>query len=146
LPVTSFSPLLVFSASITENNVVMSKPTKTLFLSLLFLLGTIQMLSAQTLLKGRVLDEQQKPLPYANVLLLKAQDSSLVKGAVTDDAGLFALEAIAEGQYLISGSMIGYAPHFSPSIQIKAGQPDYQFGDILMQPASVKLGEVTIKG
>ena len=102
----------------------MSKPTKTLFLSLLFLLGTIQILSAQTLLKGRVLDDQQKPLPYANVLLLKAQDSSLVKGAVTDDAGLFAFEAIAEGQYLISGSMIGYAPHFSQSIQIKAGQPE----------------------
>jgi hypothetical protein len=124
----------------------MSKPTKTLFLSLLFLLGTIQMLSAQTLLKGRVLDEQQKPLPYANVLLMKAQDSSLVKGAVSDDAGLFAFEAIAEGQYLISGSMIGYARHFSQSIQIKAGQPDFQFGDILMQSASVKLGEVTIKG
>ncbi|WP_373551203.1 outer membrane beta-barrel protein [Haliscomenobacter sp.] len=123
----------------------MSKPTKILSLSLFLLLSICQYMSAQTLLKGRVLDEQQKPLPYANVLLLKAQDSSLVKGAVTDDAGLFTIEAVAEGQYLISGSMIGYTPHFSQSIQIKAGQPDYQFEDIRMQTASVKLGEVTIK-
>lgn len=124
----------------------MSKPINTLYLSLFLCLGLLPVLSAQTLLKGRILDENQKPLPYANVLLLKAQDSTLVKGAVSDDAGLFAIESVAAGQYILSGSMLGYSTFFSKAIQINANQADYNFGDLPMQSASVKLGEVTIKG
>lgn len=123
----------------------MSTPIKTLYLSLFLCLGLLPGLNAQTFLKGRILDENQKPLPYANVLLLKAQDSTLVKGAVSDDAGVFAIEAVAEGQYILSGSMLGYASFFSKALQIQANQADYSFGDIQLQAASVKLGEVTIK-
>ena len=124
----------------------MKKPTYTFSLLLFFCIGISSTLSAQTLLKGRVLDEQQKPLSYANVLLLQAKDSSLVKGAVTDDAGLFAIEAVPEGTYLISGSMLGYAAYFSKSMQLTTQQPEMNLGDLHLQSAAVKLGEVTVKG
>jgi outer membrane receptor protein involved in Fe transport len=65
----------------------------------------------QTIIKGQLLDAQSEPLSYANVLLLEATDSTLIKGTVTDDAGLYTLKNIDKGNYLLSFEMIGYEKH-----------------------------------
>jgi hypothetical protein len=124
----------------------MSKPTKVLIFTLFAFLSLLTQTNAQTLLKGRLLDEHQKPLAYANVLLLHAKDSSLVKGAVSDEAGQFSIEAVAAGQYLLSSRMLGYNTQFSNPVQLSAAQATYDFGDIALSTAAVKLGEVTVKG
>lgn len=59
-------------------------------------------------IKGKVLEINGKPLPFVNVLLLSAKDSSLVKGAVSDTLGSYAIDNIRNGTYLISASMIGF--------------------------------------
>ena len=46
---------------------------------------------AQQTIRGWITDEQRSPIEYANVIALSVRDSSLVTGAVTDNAGKFLL-------------------------------------------------------
>lgn len=55
----------------------------------LLLLFFLPVLSAQSQISGTVLDAKNTAVVYANVLLLRAADTSLVRGAVTDDNGAF---------------------------------------------------------
>ena len=69
-------------------------------------------LSAQTV-NGKLVDEQNQPLPYANVVLLSLPDSSFVTGTISDADGTFTLEATAPDQ-LIRISSIGYSTVYKP--------------------------------
>jgi len=43
---------------------------------------------------GTLLDEKSKPMGYATVSLLKVQDSSLVKGTLSSDPGIYTFERL----------------------------------------------------
>jgi len=45
--------------------------------------------SATPTVVGKVVNGQQQPLPFVNVMVLNPIDSSFVQGAVTDDNGQF---------------------------------------------------------
>lgn len=84
-------------------------------LNLLALLACIVHCSyGQNSIGGQVQDELGQPLSFANVLLLKANDSSLVKGTITTENGLFSFESIIPAQYIVSATMIGFKPRFRP--------------------------------
>ena len=51
--------------------------------------------SAQTV-KGKLVDESNHPLPYANVVLLSLPDSAFVSGTISGEDGLFKLEATSD--------------------------------------------------
>lgn len=61
---------------------------------------------AQESLHGKVIDSNQQAIPFANVVLLNALDSSFVTGAVTDEKGEFRIENTTQG--LLRVSCIGY--------------------------------------
>ena len=61
-------------------------------------------LSAQTI-KGKVTDENNEPLAYANVMLQTA-DSTYLEGTMTDTLGLFVLNSSPEAE-AIQISFIG---------------------------------------
>ena len=62
--------------------------------------------SAQTgTIAGRVVGTDGAPLPGANVVL----DGTL-RGAATDAAGRFAIDAVPAGEHAVVASMLGYAP------------------------------------
>lgn len=65
-------------------------------------------------IKGKVVDEQKKPAPYATVSLLTSSDSTIVKRALTTADGDFIFEEILSGIYLVSVEWIGYKKSFSP--------------------------------
>mgnify|MGYP001783981309 FL=1 len=52
-------------------------------------------LSAQTI-SGKLIDEKEKPLPFANVVLLSLPDSAFVSGTISGENGSFTLEATSE--------------------------------------------------
>jgi len=87
-------------------------------ITLLLLLPAIStVLFAQSALNGgevsgSVTDEKKQALPFGTVLLLKAQDSTLVKSTVTTAEGRFNFDQLASGRYLISVSSIGYQKYF----------------------------------
>lgn len=58
-------------------------------------------------IKGKVVDRQNKIIPYANILLLRASDSTFVKGTSADENGLFLLTEVAPNVYLLQASYVG---------------------------------------
>lgn len=77
--------------------------------------------SGETTITGRVEDDKKEPVPFATVTLLKAADSSLVKGAVTDGEGRYSFSA-QPGKYLVSASSLGMGRAYCPSFQVTAGE------------------------
>lgn len=63
---------------------------------------------SQHTLSGSITDEESNPIAYANLLLLKAKDSVFVNGTSTDEFGLFKIEEIKKGDYILKISYVGY--------------------------------------
>ncbi len=68
----------------------------------------VQYSVAQGEIKGSVQDETAAALVYANILLLKASDSTFVKGTITEEKGQFQFENIPTGTYICTVSIVGY--------------------------------------
>ncbi|MCJ7758870.1 MAG: carboxypeptidase-like regulatory domain-containing protein, partial [Gillisia sp.] len=64
---------------------------------------------SQNSIKGSLIDQNQNPVAYANIILLQASDSITVyKGAVSDEAGVYSFENIANNPYILHVSFVGY--------------------------------------
>ncbi len=100
-------------------------------------------LCAQTTAKisGTVVGDAPKFLPFANVSLLKAKDSALVRSALTDSLGRFEFDRLKKGNYLIAASFVGFKPYFSASTAVDSQNIVLPF--VQMTPLS-NLKEVTI--
>jgi len=61
---------------------------------------------AQHSIKGRVIDEDGKPLTYATIVLLNPVDSTMQYYDVADDEGYYKIDNIKSGTYLIQYSFV----------------------------------------
>ena len=91
--------------------------------------------------KGRVVGSDGGPLPFANVLLLSHRDSSLVKGAVSDSLGVYLIDNIRVGSYLLSATSIGYKQTYVSPLLINS---NLEIKDITLEDDSKQLDEVII--
>ncbi|AKD03019.1 hypothetical protein PKOR_07650 [Pontibacter korlensis] len=85
-----------------------------------------------------------KPIGFANVVLLSAPDSSLVTGATTDIEGVFILERIPAGRYVLRASMVGYPTKYVSGISVTPEKPQVALGNITMSASATQLGEVEV--
>ena len=76
---------------------------------------------------------------YATVALLHP-DSSIVTGVITNEDGLFVIENVAAGNYLLQVSFVGYDKEFR-TVNIPS-QSD--LGEILLSESANKLNEVVV--
>jgi hypothetical protein len=95
-------------------------------------------------LSGKV-EGEGKPLPFANVLLLSAKDSSLVKGMVTNEVGLYTLENIPQGRYLVMASLVGYKKTYSVPFTIISNHDKVNQQALVLLPETYELKEVAVK-
>ena len=108
------------------------------FFNLLCLISSISY--AQNLsITGKVVDSEQNPISFANVVLYN-MGNTFVKGTSTNDDGTFKLDQINEGSYLIKISFIGFKP-FSKTITL---EKDLQIETIILVEDSEVLEQVTI--
>ena len=89
-------------------------------------------------LKGRMIDEQQQPLAYANISLLNPADSSLIGGGVSNEAGDFVIPTDAY-RVIVKCSFIGYETIWHTC---EVGD----IGSIQMKSDSYTLKGITVKG
>lgn len=87
-------------------------------LTFAFLMFIFSETRSQAIVKGLLLDEAGGPVAFGAVSLLSAKDSSLVKGALTDERGAYHIEGVQAGQFLVLASYIGYENVFSPVFEI----------------------------
>lgn len=112
-----------------------------------FLTGCLSVssfINAQVAVKGRIADESDKGLAYATVRLL-CQDSTFVQGVVTDSIGLYKLENVQKGSYLLSFSSIGYEAKIYP-FTVGGEDTEKALPVVYLKENSVLLGEVEVKG
>lgn len=90
---------------------------------------------------GKVIDDQQRAVPYANVLLLKAADSTFVKGAVSEENGEILFAEISSGTYLIKASFVGFKDGYSSPFELK---DQIRIPDLILQENSEALDAVMV--
>ena len=108
---------------------------KSKIITLLMLLVACISTQAQTI-SGKLVNEENQPLAYANVILLSLPDSTFVSGAITDEKGDFRLMKDERGK-LIRISSVGYLTLYK---EVKEN-----LGTIQMKPDAQLLGEVVVK-
>ncbi|RYZ95867.1 MAG: carboxypeptidase regulatory-like domain-containing protein, partial [Sphingobacteriaceae bacterium] len=92
---------------------------------------------------GPVTDETGKPMEYATISLLKAADSAIIKGAITNVAGKYIFERVQAGSYIIAATNMGYKKTYSAAVTLSAGGT-VSVPALTMQPESRSLNAVTI--
>ena len=86
----------------------------------------------------------KKNLEGANVLLLRAKDSSTIKMVVTNAEGRFVISPLEKGKYLLGVKNIGFAKFISSPFEITTEKPNFSFGVISLKPLDKELGNVTV--
>lgn len=108
------------------------------FVLFIFLLSLCNCVFSQVKIQGRVVDANNMPLSFANVVLLSSVDSSFVKGTITSDDGSFMLETDKLSGFL-EFSTIGFDKKM-----IVVGNANV--GTVMMAESSTMLGDVVVKG
>jgi hypothetical protein len=93
---------------------------------------------------GVVLDEKSEILPFTNVLLLKAKDSTLAKAVTSDIDGKFLIENTAFNNYLLKISMVGYGEIYTPKFILNEASPNFKFEPIKLTLQTQMLKEVSV--
>ena len=114
---------------------------KILFLfALLFICSEAQ---TQSTISGTIQDSLDRKLDNVNVLLLRATDSGLVKGMLTDANGYFLFKNIQTGNYFIKSSFTGLSPYSSEVFFISGGN-NKNIGTIHLYQKTQQLDEVKV--
>lgn len=86
---------------------------------------------------GKVVDETNAPLEFANIVLLSATDSAFVQGTISNEDGSFQFLKAKEKEYILKISSVGYQTVFK----------NYSSGDvgiIRLNAAAQMLGEAVV--
>lgn len=95
-------------------------------------------------LRGSVLDAGTKEaLIQASVRMLAPADSSLVKGAMTNNDGLFTIENVKAGKYILEVSYVGFSSAYQ---NITVGTENIRLKPIELSESTLMLREATVTG
>jgi len=89
------------------------KHLKNLILLFSVLFASTQSVKAQCAINGKLTDTLQAPIPFNAIGLIQVNDSSIIKGVMTDENGNYCFENIQKGHYQLKISAIGYDVYYS---------------------------------
>ncbi|MDB5142239.1 MAG: hypothetical protein JWQ66_952 [Mucilaginibacter sp.] len=120
-----------------------------IYYTFLFIVLTGSIAIAQTTgqsasVSGSLLDEQGKPMMYATASLINAQDSSIVKGAISNEQGVYSFDHIKKGKYVIKASTVGYEKVVSQPVVVPDNSSTVKVPQLKMQPNPHSLNTVSI--
>lgn len=91
-------------------------------------------------ISGNILTEDENPVEFANVLLLSAVDSSLVKAALCEIDGSYVIQEVEEGEYILKSVFLGFEDTNSDVFLVNS---DMEM-DLVMKEDRVQLDAVEI--
>ena len=100
--------------------------------------------STKAIISGTVIDTTKAPLLGATVVVLQAKDSVLKNFALSDREGNFVIKRVAEGDYILQITFIGFQKVSQP-FSIAAGQTSWEAGNVMLQPEILTADEVSIE-
>lgn len=98
---------------------------------------------SQGIIQGKVSDDQSNGISFANVLLRNIPDSSLIKGAITDESGTYAFADIPKGEYFLETFILGYSKSYTAAFNF-AGTENHDLAPITLMEEAKNLDEVTV--
>jgi len=110
----------------------------------LFLIGFLVPVTGYSQIQGSVRDENNQPVPFANILLLKQADSTLVTGVMATEEGTYNITSFDAGTFIIGVRMIGYKPAFSEPFEVKDTKEHVHHEPIFIENESVQLADVNV--
>ena len=119
-----------------------------LFFMTMLIFSVVPASAQDAAITGRVLDqESHETLPHATLQLYRLtnnaqrQDTTLVEGVQTDDEGNFTFPNVANGQYLLKVSFIGYE---GINRTLRKTRVPITLGDLTMKPNAKLLDETVV--
>jgi hypothetical protein len=100
-------------------------------------------IKAQITLQGTINDTKSQPIPFASIALIAAKDSHLVKGALTEENGLYTIPSVSAGDYRILVSSLGFDKAYSAIFTIKEDSKTAII-DLTLKEAAKMLDEAVV--
>ncbi len=120
----------------------MGHPKKIIYL-LLFLHALTQTSYAQCALQGKLADTLQAPISFNPIGLLNFNDSTIVKGVMTDADGNYCIDGIKKGSYRLKVSAIGFSTYYSDKIDYDSVTSQI-IPNINLRTNGINLNEVSV--
>ena len=97
-------------------------------------------------ISGTLIDNITKePVDFATVSLLNAKDSAFVTGAISDSKGIFNLQKVPKGSYIVKIIYLGYKTVYRP-ITISGDNLTTTMGKISLVTDNILLAETIVEG
>lgn len=101
--------------------------------------------SGSGIIIGTVKDSKTREgIEYANVVLYRSKDSSMVNGTVTDKKGHYRFEKLTNGSYYLKVNFIGFKLFVSQTLEITPEIAVKDAGEVQLSPTSTNLEGVEI--
>lgn len=117
---------------------------KTLMLVLAMMLASVNLMAQSRKISGTITDRDTKDAVMQVTVQLLKQDSSFIKGTLTNENGEFSIEAPKDGKYIIKLTSVGYTPVVK-SVDISGGK-DARLGNIVIGADAIMLKGATVVG
>lgn len=128
----------------------MRKLIATIIITIISVLSTIgaeNMPPAKYSIMGSIYDKKtKKPIEYANIVVYKTSDRSMVGGSVSSTDGSFTIQNLKNDNYYLTIHFIGYEEITISEINFDAKSKEADIGSVYLSPASINLKETQIIG
>lgn len=94
---------------------------------------------------GQILQSTNKPVEFATVTLLKAKDSSLVKGAIADIQGKYEFEQVKQGRYIVAAAYVGMTKVYSQPFEVQTANTQLPVLTLSTSSKNLKAVDVTAR-
>ncbi|MBV6442684.1 MAG: TonB-dependent receptor [Haliscomenobacteraceae bacterium CHB4] len=111
--------------------------------TLLLLLAAFFTQAQTAAVRGQLQDPGGEAIPFANVALFSARDSSLYKTGATDDAGIFDMKGLGAGAYFLKATGLGFVDFQKQGIRLDANQ-QLDLGVLTLAAKDINLTEATV--
>ncbi|MEM1340273.1 MAG: TonB-dependent receptor [Bacteroidota bacterium] len=103
-------------------------------------------LFSQNEITGMVLDENNAPIAFVNVLLLNAKTAELSAGAISDEEGRFDLQSKGSGIFLLQVTAMGFLDYSSETFELTGRTAFAMEEPIRLKEETQQLDEVELVG
>ena len=120
--------------------------TKKFLLLLVGVLAPFAALMAQGSVRGKIVDKAtSEPIEFVNVVVTPKGSDSMAGGAITDVDGVFRVEGLKYGSYVLTISYIGYQ-NATREFTLSASAKNANYRQIALEEDAQTLGEVEVTG
>ncbi|WP_299883491.1 TonB-dependent receptor [uncultured Lacinutrix sp.] len=92
--------------------------------------------------KGTIIDEDNLPQPFANIILYQEGDSNPLTGTISNDSGNYEFKDLEQGKYIVEASLLGFKTEKTAIFELKEETKTFNF---TLKEEAQSLGEVVIK-